>query len=51
MPRDVGADALKRAVALDKKAERASVAFIVCTEVGSCREQRLSAAEIVDAVA
>jgi 3-dehydroquinate synthase len=51
MPSDVARDALTRAVALDKKAERTGVAFIVCTGIGSCREQRLAPADVVAAVA
>jgi 3-dehydroquinate synthase len=51
MPADVGSEQLVRAVALDKKAERSGVAFIVCTGIGSCREQRLAPDEIVKAVA
>jgi 3-dehydroquinate synthase len=39
--------ALARAVALDKKAERSSVAYIVCEAVGRCRAEVLDVAEIV----
>jgi 3-dehydroquinate synthase len=51
MPKDIAPETLARAVALDKKAARSGVAFIVCTGIGSCREQRLTAAEIVSALA
>jgi 3-dehydroquinate synthase len=50
MPGDVTGERLERAIALDKKAQRLRVAFIVCTGIGSCREQTLAPAEIVGAV-
>jgi 3-dehydroquinate synthase len=49
MPADIGRAALERAVAHDKKAERERIAFIVCTGVGSCREQSMAPADIVAA--
>jgi 3-dehydroquinate synthase len=47
IPRDVGRERLEHAVAADKKAQRERVSFIVCTGIGSCREQPLAPAEIV----
>jgi 3-dehydroquinate synthase len=47
IPGDIDRTRLERAVALDKKARRDTVAFIVCTEIGACREQALAPAEIV----
>jgi 3-dehydroquinate synthase len=47
LPGDVERTRLERAVALDKKAQGERISFIVCTAVGSCREQPLKPAEIV----
>jgi 3-dehydroquinate synthase len=38
--------ALARAIALDKKAERSKVAYIVCEAIGRCRSETLEVAEI-----
>jgi 3-dehydroquinate synthase len=50
IPADLARDRLERAVAADKKAQRESVSFIVCTAIGSCREQPLAPADIVAGV-
>jgi len=47
IPGDVERGRIERAVALDKKAQRDAVAFIVCTAIGACREQALVPAAIV----
>lgn len=47
IPGDIDRKRLERAVALDKKAQRDTVAFIVCTAIGACREQALAPADIV----
>lgn len=47
VPPGLDRDALARAVALDKKAERASVAYMVLEGIGRCRAETLAVSEIV----
>ena len=46
VPPGLDRDAVTRAVALDKKAERSKVAYIVCEAIGRCRAETLEVAEI-----
>lgn len=46
LPAGLDREALARAIALDKKAERTKVAYIVCESIGRCRAETLEVAEI-----
>lgn len=46
LPGGLDREALARAIALDKKAERSKVAYIVCESIGRCRSETLEVAEI-----
>ncbi|MFN2377802.1 MAG: 3-dehydroquinate synthase [Candidatus Binatia bacterium] len=46
LPAGLDREALARAIALDKKAERTKVAYIVCETIGRCRAETLEVAEI-----
>ncbi len=46
VPAGLDHDALARALALDKKAERTRVAYIVCEAIGRCRAESLEVTEI-----
>jgi 3-dehydroquinate synthase len=50
VPSGLDRDALVRAIALDKKAERTKVAYIVCEAIGHCRAETLEVTEIADAI-
>jgi len=50
VPRGLDPQALARAIALDKKAERTSVAYIVCEAIGRCRAETLEVAEIAASI-
>ena len=50
VPPGLDRDALARAIALDKKAERTSVAYIVCEAIGRCRAETLEVAEIAASI-
>jgi 3-dehydroquinate synthase len=46
VPPGLDQEALSRAIALDKKAERSKVAYIFCEAIGRCRVETLEVAEI-----
>lgn len=50
VPAGLDRDALRTAIALDKKAERTKVAYIVCEGIGRCRAETMDVAEIADAM-
>lgn len=50
VPTGLDHDALVRALALDKKAERTRVAYIVCEAIGRCRAESLEVTEIAAAI-
>jgi 3-dehydroquinate synthase len=50
VPAGLDRDALTRAIALDKKAERSKVAYIVCESIGRCRAETLEVAEIAASI-
>lgn len=50
VPAGLDHDALCRAIALDKKAERTKVAYIVCEAIGRCRAETLDVTEIAAAI-
>jgi 3-dehydroquinate synthetase len=50
VPGGLDREALVRAIALDKKAERSKVAYIVCEAIGRCRAETLEVTEIADAI-
>jgi len=50
VPAGLDRAAVCRAIALDKKAERARVAYVVCEDLGRCRTETLDAAEIAAAM-
>jgi 3-dehydroquinate synthase len=50
VPAGLDHDALVRAIALDKKAERTKVAYIVCEAIGRCRAETLEVTEIASAI-
>jgi 3-dehydroquinate synthase len=50
VPAGLDHDALVRAIALDKKAERSKVAYIVCEAIGRCRAETLEVTEIAAAI-
>jgi 3-dehydroquinate synthase len=46
VPAGLDREALTRAIALDKKAERTKVAYIVCEAIGRCRAETLEVADL-----
>ena len=50
VPSGLDRSALARAIALDKKAERTRVAYIVCEAIGRCRAETLEVAEIAASI-
>jgi len=50
VPAGLDHHALTRAIALDKKAEKGRVAYIVCEAIGRCRAETLEVAEIAAAM-
>lgn len=46
LPENLDREALIRAIALDKKAERTKVSYIVCESIGCCRAEVLEVAEL-----
>lgn len=50
VPAGLDREALLRAIALDKKAERSRVAYIVCEAIGRCRAENLDVADIAAAI-
>ncbi|HYB98478.1 MAG TPA: 3-dehydroquinate synthase [Candidatus Limnocylindrales bacterium] len=50
VPANLDPSALMRAIALDKKADGARVAYIVCEDIGRCRAETLEVTEIAAAI-
>lgn len=51
VPEGLDRDGVSRAIALDKKAERSRVAYVICEDLGRCRAETLDVAEIAAAMA
>jgi len=51
VPAGLDRDALCKAIALDKKAERSRVAYVICEDLGHCRAETLDVADIAAAMA
>ncbi len=50
VPAGLDRQAVRKAIALDKKAERAGVAYVLCEDLGRCRAETLDVAEIAAAM-
>lgn len=50
VPSGLDVEALVRAVALDKKTERSTVAYVVCEGIGRCRAEPMDVREIAQVI-